>query len=553
MRKLASAVALCVGCSLVSVSAVDAQGRGGGTWSTAGGDAQLSGWQKSEPRLTRDNAKDIKFLWKLKLGSGEVTQPSEPLFGGHIITNYGFKDVAIVFGPGNTLTSVDYELGTILWQRKIPTDSAPACPTGQLTADVIQPAPTFAARGRGPAGAPVQIPPPPPPLEPRIGAGLSGPAGGGLGSIRGIFLLTADGNLHEQNLVNGWDLGAPIKYLAPNSNLSVPTIGGASIYASTSGGCGSAPSGVFTVDMSTAAYQKASYQTGSVGVTGTDGPALSTDGKTLYVTTGSGTASGEVHANSVVALDSKTLSVRGYYTPSGADASAKSNVSVSPVVFSYKGHDLVAAYVAGGRLALLDGASLGGSDHRTALAITAALSKDSAGAWGRLASAEDSGGTRFIYVSVHGAVATDAKLPTSNGAAADGAIVAFKVQDDGGKATLTPVWVSPNVPDPSPASVVMNAPPPNVDNFGQPLPAPAGTPPAVKAGGMVFTLSEGEAGKTHARLYAFDAETGAQVFSSADGITASADRASISISGAHVLLLTSDNTLYAFGIAYDRD
>jgi outer membrane protein assembly factor BamB len=99
----------------------------------------------------------------------------------------------------------------------------------------------------------------------------------------------------------------------------------------------------------------------------------------------------------------------------------------------------------------------------------------------------------------------------------------------------------------------MNAAPPNVDNFGQPLPPPATAPPTPKAGGIVFTLAEGEAGKTHARLYGFDAETGAQVYSSGDEVASSANEAGISISGGHVLFVTSDDTLYAFGVSYERD
>jgi hypothetical protein len=566
MRKFAGAVALSLGCSFILLAVAHGQGRGGGAWSTAGGDEQLTGWQKSESQLTRDTVKNMKFLWKIKLGSQPVTEPTEPLFGGHTITNYGFKDIAAVLGPANTLTSVDYELGTVLWQRKVtpPPHAGLPCPSGQFASFVIQPAPTFGfGRGRGAAGrgaagrgaagrgsAPAGPPPEPPtPEAPRVGA-----AGGGFGGIRGIFVLTPDGQVHEQLLTNGWDYGTPVKFLAPDSNMGFPTDHDGTLYVNTSGSCGGAPNGVFSLDMSTAEYQKASYKSGDVGVTGTDGGALSTDGKTLYATTGSGAANGAAHPNSVLALDAKTLELKDYYTPSGGEAAAKADINVSPVAFSYKGKDYVAAYVAGGRLALLDAESLGGSNHRTPLAITPALSKNGGvGAWGRLASAEDAGGTRFIYVSVNGPLAADAKLPMANGSVTDGAVVAFKVEGEGSALKLTPAWVSPNVADPSPASIVMNAAPPNVDNFGQPLGAAPSVVTPVKLGGIVFTLAEGEPGKSHARLYGFDAETGAQIYSSADEIASAANQASISISGGHVLFVTADNTLYAFGVQYVRD
>jgi len=563
MRKLASAVALCFGCSLVLIGVAHGQMRGGGAWSTVGADPQLTGWQKSEQQLTRDTVKDMKFLWKIKLGSAQVAQSTEPLFGGHTITNYGFKDMALVLGPNNTLTNVDYELGTVLWQRQVESVSGHGglpCPSGQFASYVIEPAPTF-GRGRGAAGrgargaagrgaAPTGPPEPPAPEAPRVGGG----GGGGFGGIRGVFVITSDGQVHEQLLTNGWDYGTPVKFIAPDSNMGSPTINDNILYVNTHGSCDGAPNGVFSLDMATAEYQQASYKSGGIGVTGTDGPALSTDGKTLYVTTGSGAESGEAHPNSVVALDAKTLEVKDYYTPSGGAATEKSDMNVSPVAFAYKGRNYVAAYVAGGRLALLDADSLGGENHRTPLAITPVLSKDGGnGAWGRLATAEDADGTRFIYVSVNGPFAVEAKLPTANGLTPDGSVVAYKLEDEGGKAKLTPAWVSPDVMNPSPATIVMNTAPETFGGFPGAAAAPATPPPAVKAGGIVFVLAEGEATKTNARLYGFDAETGAQVYSSGDQILSPATEASLSVSGGHILFVTADNTLYAFGVQYVRD
>jgi hypothetical protein len=560
MRKIAGAAALCLACSLVGIGLAHAQGRGGGTWSTAGGDPQLTGFQRTEPRLTRNTVKNMKLHWKLKLGSQPVTQASEPLFAGHTITNLGFKDMVVVLGPGNTLSNVDYELGTILWQRAVAPEvkGSSSCENSQSSQFTVQPAATFgggggrgaAAGGRGAAATPAPIPTGPPPnppaTTPRVGGNLAG--GVGFGGLRGIFVVTADGNLHEQELNNGWDYGGAVKFMPAGADLGAPLITGTTIFDSAGGSCGGSGNGVYALDMATDAYNKAFFDSGNLAVTGTDGPALSADSKTLFATTGSG--SGD-HANSVVALDAKTLEVKDYFTPGGA--TAKTTMDVSPMVFSYKDHELVAAYVAGGRLALLDASSLGGSDHHTALAITAPLAKDGgSGAWGRLGSAEDSAGTRFIYVSVNGPLAAEAKLPASNGAVTDGAVIAFKVEGGASAPKLTPAWVSPNVDNPSPASIVMNATPPNVDNFGQPLAAPATAPPTPAAGGIVFTLAEGEAGK-NARLYGFDAETGAQVYSSGEEIGSPAKHAGISISGAHVVFLAADNTLYGFGIAYEKN
>jgi outer membrane protein assembly factor BamB len=225
------------------------------------------------------------------------------------------------------------------------------------------------------------------------------------------------------------------------------------------------------------------------------------------------------------------------------------SIDVSPVVFSYKGRDLVAAYVAGGRLALLDSSSLGGPDHHTPLAISSPLSRDAgSGSWGRLATAATSSGTRFVYVSVQGRVAVEAKSTATSSPARDGAIVAFTVTEQQGTPTLTQAWISPNIPNPSPATIVMNAPfQPAIGRAAVIAPAPT-----TISGGLLFTLAQGSA-STHAKLYALDAETGVPLYVSGDELAASAKVASVSASGAHVLFLASDNTLYAYGIEYEKN
>jgi hypothetical protein len=247
------------------------------------------------------------------------------------------------------------------------------------------------------------------------------------------------------------------------------------------------------------------------------------------------------------------MAVKDRYTPSGADTAAKTNINVSPVVFPYEGRDVVAAYGAGGKLVLLDSANLGGADHNTPLAITAQISKNGgSGAWGRLASAEDGNGARWVFVSVRGPLASEVKFPTTNGPTPNGSVVGFKVEDAGGKTVLTPEWASPDVTNPSPAVITSTPAIAGTATAFEPAPlVPNG--PAVMPGALVFVLGEGEAGKSHAKLLALDAATGAQVYSSGDQIESSANAAGISVSGGHVLFLTSDNTLYAFGFAYERD
>ena len=566
MRKLASAVAFCVGCSIALIPAAQGQGRGGGGWTTAGGDWQLSGWQKSESRLKKSNVKDIKLLWKIKLGSERVTQASEPLVAGRTLAADGFKDVAVISGPGNTLTAVDYEFGKILWQRQIEDASAKpgaGCSSGQAAVALQPPkgfvnpiakdaGPSSAGGGRGGApaapvtAAPAPIYPNPPVTAPRLGGNLLGP--GVFAEMRGVFVLTNDGNAHEQTLTNGWAYGGSVKFTPADIGAGSLLITGSTLYATAGSSCAHDAAGAYALDVSTDAYPITSY---NADIVGTAGPALSTDSKTLYAATGK--ELGAAPANGVIALDAKTLQLKDYFTPSSGDA--KTSVNVSPVVFAYKGRDFVAAYVSGGRLALLDSSSLGGADHHTPLAISAPISRDGgASSWGRLASVVSSDGTRFIYVPVRGALATGIKWPTANGAPTDGAIVAFTVTEQGGKLALTPAWVSANIANPSPAVIAMTPALTLAPGPGGTAPAAANAAPASTApsSGLLFTLAQGGA-STHAKLYALDAETGATIYTSGPELAASATMASISESGAHVLFLASDNTLYAYGIEYEKN
>ncbi len=72
----------------------------------------------------------------------------------------------------------------------------------------------FNARRRRPAGTPP--PPEPPPAksnERRLGVA----PGGGYFGLKGFYVLTADGMLHEQVMTTGADFAPPVKFL-PSAN-----------------------------------------------------------------------------------------------------------------------------------------------------------------------------------------------------------------------------------------------------------------------------------------------------------------------------------------------
>jgi hypothetical protein len=254
--------------------------------------------------------------------------------------------------------------------------------------------------------------------------------------------------------------------------------------------------------------------------------AASTDGDTVYglIPDGQGSVAGK-YSNTVVALGSKDLTVKDYFTPSGTGAVVKKGAEVpgaTPAVFQWNGKDVVVAGGTNGRIYLLDAASLGGSDHHTPLAESEvfAAADGANGIVNAFATWEDpAGNTRWIYAAISGA--SPLKFPAANGAAANGSIVAFRVEDNGGKPKLTPAWISRNMISPA---------------------APAVT------NGLVFALSTGQ-GKApkNAVLYALDSTTGKDIWSSGQTATSYAT-GGLAVNASIVLFTTHDSQIYAYGI-----
>jgi outer membrane protein assembly factor BamB len=498
--------------------AVSAQSGRGGNWPVVGGNPQHTGWQKNDARINRDAmARQFKFEWKLKLGRdyAQSNIHTEPLLISHLMTSHGSKDLLLVGGE-NSLYAIDYELGTVFWEKHYDLPSSGGVKSkpcnGASLSLVLNPPPNYKfdmtaiARGASPF-------PPSPPEIPVAQRHI------GNENVRGIYVLTGDGYLHEQILFTGADYTPPVKFLpAPSDNMRSLTRFGRFVYTTSGRNCASTSSGIWSIDLSTPALSVSAYTT-DVNVLGLQAPTIGADG-TIYISTGSVVSDhgAEIYANSVLALTSKELKVKDWYTPS--DASMGRAMNITPVVFAYKGKDVIAATVANGRIVLLDSESLGGPDHQTPLAQTPPISiARKSAAWGRLAGWEDQAGTHWVLASIWGPVAQDLKFGTTHGSALHGSIVAFKVEENDGRILLTPAWISRDLAHPA---------------------------PPVIANGIVFALSAGDR-TTRARLYAFDGETGEELYSSGDAIDTYAQFAAISVGAAHVFFTTHDNTLYSFG------
>jgi hypothetical protein len=286
------------------------------------------------------------------------------------------------------------------------------------------------------------------------------------------------------------------------------------LYVATSSGCGGEP-GVWAIDLATQEKTVTSWKTNGGTVAGTAGPAIGTDG-TVYAATGDGENNQTAYSNSVVALEAKALKMKDSFTP------GKSEFVSSPVVMNFKGKDLIAVANRDGRMYLLDSASLGGADHRTPLAVSSKYANVTTDLPGALSSWQDSDGTRWVLASVSGSLASTAGFQT-NGTVTKGAIVAFKVVDQGGKATLQPGWVSRDIASPLPPIVV---------------------------NGVIFAAGIGP--QRNGVLYALDGSTGKELLNTGNAITG-VPKGALSAQFGTIYLQTADNMLWSLGFPQDKE
>ena len=561
MRRLASALIVCF--VYLVAWAGDAKAQRGVDWMTGNGDAQRSAWVRADAKISKESLQDPKrkpgfqFLWKLKLDNKprQLNSLAPPATLERLIGYRGFRMLGFVGGSSDAIFTIDTDLGRMEWEKRLVTNAPSqagtlACPGG-MTTGVARPTvatippSSFGGGGGGrstPARSGVGEPgqgavtlalvrpnppgPPPasssnstPPRPPRPNP--ANPPGGQFGA--GPFLvyaLSGDGMFHSMHLSNGGDYEQPVKFLPPNANANGLIVIDNVAYVVTEGNCGGAANGVWALDL--VSKQVTSWKANVVGIAG---PAFGGDG-TLYVATGNGGES----PNSLVALDPKTLSVKGWYTAGAHEFSS------SPVLFEYKGKTLIAATTKDGRVHLLDSANLGGADHQTALYTTPATSKAGTTSPGALASWQDASGARWILAPVMGSQAADLGFKS---AATNGAVVAWKVVEQSGAPTLQPAWASRDLVSPLPPTVINGVV--FVTSGGE-----------FRTDDSKMTAAERARRSSRAVLYALDGETGKELWNS--GATIASFTRGVALSGGvgQIYLTTHDGVIYAFGFPMEH-
>ncbi len=489
-------------------------------WRTSSVDSQRDGWQRIESKLTTSTAKDIRLLWKVKTDNVSMGMQSfrEPLIIAGVNTRRGIKTLAILAGSSNDVYAIDADSGEILWQKHLKWSSekpqAPEIGDGFICTKALTATPVVT-----PAGA----------------------------AERSAYVLSTDGYLHTLNLSTGDENRSPIQMLpaiygkAYGLNLSDNVI-----YTVTGQGCYGVPNKLYAVDLTNG--KAFSSAVGQGGIFGTAGPAIGTDG-TIYFETGDGSydpAKGQL-ATTVMGFTfaDDTLALKDYYTPSNHEwlTIRDLDMNVTPVVFPYKGRELLVESGKEGRYFLMDARSLGGLDHETPLYRSPLISNinvnfQTEGTWGSLASWESQNGARWVLAPIGGPVAVP--FPISYGATPNGGVIAMRLTDTNGKLELIPAWLSRDM---------MTAEPPVVAN-GVVFVLAAGefTGQANDVDGGLYSWQDRVKRSIPAKLYALDAETGRELYSSGDQVTSFLHQSGIAVAGGRVIFGTFDGTIYCFGV-----
>lgn len=523
--RFVSAVAVLVGSApfwLGPIAAQDAARKP--NWLADGGDPQRTSWQRNETLIDPSTVKGMKLLWTLQTDN----QPRQmhnlfaPLVVSDVATAAGPREIAVLAGVSDNLYGIDAQKGTQIWKRRF--DSTfqepaggrgyyPLCPGGLTATPVISPTETP-------------------------------------GKYK-IYAVSWDGRLRQVDVATGEELAPAEPFLPANGKPYSLNLHNNVIYTTTAQGCGGNPNQFYSYDLAT--KKVGSFNPGSGGLWPRLGPSVGKDGA-VYAGSGDGDYYPEqqVYGQAIISVklnpQTKALDLKDWYAPSNAVWLRKRDLdmNVTGPVFDYKGKEYTVQSSKECRIWLLDTSALGGEDHRTPVYRTPLVCNEevqfaAAGIWGALTTWEDSAGTRWILMPFWGPKHSQFKAPIEHGEVVHGAIAAFKVEEKAGKVQLTPAWLSRNMNQADPAVVANGV----VFGYGSGEDATQATADI----GLAFNSSANRiARSTRAVLYALDARTGAELWSSGDQITSFNHFSSLSVANGRVYIGTYDGKLYCFGV-----
>ncbi|MDQ3211272.1 MAG: PQQ-binding-like beta-propeller repeat protein [Acidobacteriota bacterium] len=493
-------------------------------WLADGGDPQRTSWQKDEALITPASAKGMKLLWTVQTDNEprQLHNLFAPLIVSEVTTANGPREIAILAGVSDNIYGIDVEKGTQIWKRHF--DSTfeppqggrgygPLCPGGMTATPVV---------------APMDTP----------------------GKYK-IYAISWDGRLRQLDVATGQDLAPAELFLPPNGKPYALNLVNNVLYTTTAQGCGGNPNQFYAYDLAT--KKVGSFNPGSGGLWPRLGPSVGKDGA-VYAGSGDGDYHPEqqIYGQAIISVkqnpETKALELKDWYAPTNAFWLRKRDLdmNVTGPLFDYKDKEYTVQSSKECRIWLLDTSALGGEDHRTPVYRTPLVCNEevqfaAAGPWGALTTWEDSTGTRWILMPFWGPKHPQFKAPIEYGEVTQGAIAAFKMDVRAGKPQLTPAWLSRNMNLAEPAVVANGV----VFGYGSGEDATQAT---FDIGLAYNTAANRAARSAHAVLYALDAQTGAELWSSGEQIKSFNHFSSLSVANGRVYIGTYDGKLYCFGV-----
>jgi outer membrane protein assembly factor BamB len=491
-------------------------------WLMDGADPQRTSWQRQETLISPASVKDMRLLWSQKLDNPprEMHNLFAPLIIGDLQTAGGAREIAVVAGISDNIYGIDIATGQQLWKRHFDStfddggrSGGPLCPGGQTATPIVVPTDT-----------PGQYI---------------------------VYAISWDGRLRTVDPATGREIARAEPFLPPNGKPYSLNIFKNVLYTTTAQGCGGTPNQFYSYDLAT--KKVGSFNPGSGGLWPRLGPSIGKDGS-VYAGSGDGDylPDRQVFGQAIIAVkqnpETKALEMTDWYAPSNAYWLRKRDLDMNATgpVFEYKGKEYTAHTSKECRVWLLDTSNLGGEDHRTPVYRTPLICNEEvqfagAGVWGALATWEQSNGTRWVLMPFWGPKHSEFTAPIEHGQVVQGAVAAFKLEEAGGTVRLAPAWLSRDMWQADPVVIANGV----VFAYGNGEDARQATFDI----GLAFNRSANRiAQSSHATLYALDALTGAELWSSGDQITSFSHFSSLAVANGRVYLGAYDGTLYCFGV-----
>jgi outer membrane protein assembly factor BamB len=524
----------------------------GNEWLTWGYDQERSGWNRAETTLSPANVRGLKQLWSTQLNVPAdkyvLSTMTAPVLVAGVATPQGAKNLLFVHGANDALFAVDADSGRIAWQKSFTNPNKVTAPVRDWLCPKTPNATPTIDKARGL-----------------------------------VFFITNDGMLRGHSLADGAERLAPVPMVAPFARAWSLNLIDNVIYSPSGRACGEITdqnsleytaaisglrrrgagplldaSAVNAADVHDLAHPVVThfFTSGArpAAPWGRGGVARAPGGVVLETSNGRYDPAGGDFSESVLKLSPRAARVMDSFTPSNWMDNLMHDLSGSanPVVFNFAGKTLIAVSQKEAILRILDANSLGGANHQTPLWQSPRLGNDQKtgtdpgrGVWGAVTTAEVSG-RRFLYLPLWGNPSKDSPaFPVTNGAREDGSVLAFEVVNEGGKISAKPLWTSTNMVMPDPP-VVANGVVFALSTGGQALQngAKPGDPRMPYDQSAVLRSTP----VTNMTLYAYDAVSGKQLWSSGKSLTDWVHFSEPVVAQGKVFLVTHDAHVLAFGL-----